>query len=78
MMGDFNMSCLKYHKNTKTKHVFDNIFEKSAIPIINRKIKPIIQNCYVSIKQILSGLGKCYERSNLKIKNKIKSPAPRN
>ena len=28
------MNCLKYHGNAKTKH--DNIFEKGAIPIINR------------------------------------------
>ena len=34
--GDFNMNCLKYHGSTKTKHFYDNIFEKSAIPIINR------------------------------------------
>ena len=30
------MNCLKYHKNAKTKHFYDNIFEKGAIPIINR------------------------------------------
>ena len=29
------MNCLKYHENTKTKHFYDNIFEKGAIPIIN-------------------------------------------
>ena len=34
--GDFNMNCLKYHENAKTKHFYDNIFEKGAIPIINR------------------------------------------
>ena len=34
--GDFNMNCLKYHENAKTKHLHDNIFEKGAIPIINR------------------------------------------
>ena len=35
MIGDFNMNCLKYHENTKTKYFYDNIFEKDAIPIIN-------------------------------------------
>ena len=34
--GDFNMNCLKYHENAKTKHFYDNIFEKGAISIINR------------------------------------------
>ena len=33
---DFNMNCLKYNKNAKTKHFYDNIFERVAIPIINR------------------------------------------
>ena len=36
MIGDFNMNCLKYHENAKTKYFYDNIFEKVAIPIINR------------------------------------------
>ena len=36
IIGDFNMNCLKYHENAKTKHFYDNIFEKSAITIINR------------------------------------------
>ena len=30
------MNCLKYRVNPKTKHFYDNIFEKGAIPIINR------------------------------------------
>ena len=30
------MICLKYHANPKTKDFYDNIFEKGAIPIINR------------------------------------------
>ena len=34
--GDFNMNCLKYHENAKTKYFYDNLFEKGAIPIINR------------------------------------------
>ena len=29
--GDFSMNCLKYHENAKTKHFYDNIFEKGAI-----------------------------------------------
>ena len=36
MIGDFNMNSLKYHENAKTKHFYDNIFEKGAIPIIKR------------------------------------------
>ena len=36
MIGDFNMNCLKYHENAKTKYFYDNIFEKGAIPIINQ------------------------------------------
>ena len=35
-MEVFNVNCLKYHENLKTKHFSDNIFEKGAIPIINR------------------------------------------
>ena len=30
------MNNLKYHKNAKTKHFYDNIFEKGAISITNR------------------------------------------
>ena len=30
------MNCLKCHENAKTKHFNDNIFEKGAIPTINR------------------------------------------
>ena len=35
IIGDFNMNCLKYHENAKTKHFYDKIFEKGVIPIIN-------------------------------------------
>ena len=27
----FCMNCLKHHENAKTKHFYDNIFEKGAI-----------------------------------------------
>ena len=37
--GDFNMNCLKYRENAKTKHFYDIIYEKDAIPIINRPIR---------------------------------------
>ena len=30
------MNCLISHENAKTKHFFDNIFEKGTIPTINR------------------------------------------
>ena len=36
MIGDFNMNCLKCHENAKIKYIYDNIFEKGTIPIINR------------------------------------------
>ena len=32
IIGNFNMNCLKYHENTKTKHFYDNIFEKRRHP----------------------------------------------
>ena len=47
------MNCLKYHKNAKTKHFHDNIFEKGAIPIINSPTRnsehstSLIDNIYV-------------------------------
>ena len=39
MIGDFNMNCLKYHKNTKTKYFYGDIFEKGATPSINRSTR---------------------------------------
>ena len=30
------MNCLKHHQNAKTKHFYNNIFEKGTIFIINR------------------------------------------
>ena len=36
VIGDFNMNCLKYHKNAKTKRFHNNIFEKGAISVTNR------------------------------------------
>ena len=33
------MNCLKYHENSKTKHLYENIFEKGAIPNINCPIR---------------------------------------
>ena len=35
MIGDFNMNCLKYHENAKTKYFYDNVFEKGVVPIID-------------------------------------------
>ena len=29
IIGDFNMNCLKYHENAKTKYFYDNILEKA-------------------------------------------------
>ena len=28
------MDCLRYHENAKTKHFYDSIFEKRAIPTV--------------------------------------------
>ena len=39
IIGDFNMNYLKYHQNAKAKHFYDKIFEKGAIPIINRSTR---------------------------------------
>ena len=36
MIGDFNMNCLKYHENAKTKYFYDNNSEKGVISIMNR------------------------------------------
>ena len=36
IIGDFNMNCLNYHENAKTKYFYDKIFEKGTIPILNR------------------------------------------
>ena len=36
VLGNFNMSCLKRYKNTKTKHFYDSNFQIGSIPIINR------------------------------------------
>ena len=36
MIGDFNIDCLKYHENAKTKYFYDSIFEKGTISIKNR------------------------------------------
>ena len=53
IIGDFNMNCLKYQENAKTKHFHDNIFEKGAIHIINRPTRisehseSLIDNVYL-------------------------------
>ena len=53
MIGDFNMNCLKYDENAKTKSFYDNVFEKSAIPIINRPAR-ISEHSASLIDNILS------------------------
>ena len=35
MLGGFNMNYLSHQDNAKTKDLYDTIFEKCAIPIIN-------------------------------------------
>ena len=47
------MNCLKYHRNVKTKHFYDNIFEKGAIPIINRRTR-ILEHSLSLINNILT------------------------
>ena len=53
MIGDFNINCLKYHENAKTKHFYDNTFEKAAIPIINRPTR-ILEHSGSLIDNILT------------------------
>ena len=37
--GDFNLNCLEFHQNSETGQFFNNIFQKEAIPLINRPIR---------------------------------------
>ena len=53
MIGDFNINCLKYHENAKTKHFYDNTFEKAANPIINRPTR-ILEHSASLIDNILT------------------------
>ena len=53
MIGDFNMNCLKYHENAKTKYFYDNIFQKGTIPMINRPT-PISENSASLVDNILT------------------------
>ena len=53
MIGDFNVNCLKYHENVKTKYFYDNIFVKGAIPIINCPIR-ILEHWASLIDNILA------------------------
>ena len=34
--GDFNLNCLEFHQSSEIRHFFNNMFEKGAIPLINR------------------------------------------
>ena len=34
--GDFNLNCLEFHQNSETGQFFNNMFQKGAIPLINR------------------------------------------
>ena len=36
IIGDFNLNCLAYFENNKVKKFYNSMFEKRAIPIINR------------------------------------------
>ena len=36
IVGDFNLDCLKFDVNEKIRSFYDHVFEKDAIPIINR------------------------------------------
>ena len=31
IIGSFNMNCLKYHENCKTKHIYDNFLKSSYL-----------------------------------------------
>ena len=54
LIGDFNMNCLKYHENAKTKYFYDKISEKGTIPIINRPIRISEQHSASLIDNILT------------------------
>ena len=68
---------LKMNLSTKTTKV-----EKKIRKTKKKKLKqPIIQDCCIIIKQILSGRASMKEikkQNQIKIKNKIKSSLPRN
>ena len=34
--GDFNLNCLEFHQSSGIRQFFNNMFEKGAIPLINR------------------------------------------
>ena len=34
--GDFNLNCLEFHRSSQIRQFFNNMFEKGAIPLINR------------------------------------------
>ena len=53
MIGDFNMNCLKYHENAKTKYFYNTTFEKGTIPIINRPTR-ILEHSASLIDNILT------------------------
>ena len=33
---DFNLNCLEFHQSSEIRQFFNNMFEKGAIPLINR------------------------------------------
>ena len=35
---DFNVKCLEFHRSSEIKQLFNNIFKKETIPLINRPI----------------------------------------
>ena len=34
--GDFKLNCLEFHQSSEIRHFFNSMFEKEAIPLINR------------------------------------------
>ena len=42
--GDFKLKCLKFHQRSDLKQVFNNMFEKGAIPLINRPTRETTSN----------------------------------
>ena len=53
IIGNFNMNFLKYHEKAKTKHFYNNTFEKGAIPIMNRPTR-ILEHSVRLIDNILT------------------------
>ena len=44
VIGDFNLNCLEFHQSSEIRKFFNNMFEKGAIPLINRATRVTISS----------------------------------